>query len=209
MKRTPSRKSARKVNPPRSRKAKTTAGKGSVHFHIKRPRYRPYPKKEYGRKAIPGNIKRIIKKARAYSTGKKSAYSKALRVKVEAELRSLGIYTDPEIKRILNLRKSGQVSKIALQDIFVTGKRYKKSRIRVKDSKTGKFVWRTKNRVSHYKVGGKWLTRKSFLAKIRMTRYWAVVNHYRSMYGLTLKEARKLFMALRGEYGDSVFEALY
>ena len=61
-----------------------------------------------------------------------------------------------------------------------------------------------------YKYKGKFISKTKAKRVIWAYRYNRTIKHYRELYGLSMKEARELWRALRDEnYGEAVFKALY
>ena len=188
MKRTPSRKSARKVNPPRSRKAKTTAGKGSIHYRVAPKLARGYPVKRFnkGKGPTPKKILAIAAKARQYKKtgrGKASKLSRKYNAALDKRLAARG-YTPDHIRAVKKYRLSGRLAVLSITEVT-----YSAGRFRYK----GKYISKTKAK-----------------RVIWMYRYNRTIKHYRELYGLSVDEARQLWRALRDEnFGEAVFKALY
>jgi hypothetical protein len=178
------RSSSRKSLPP-SRKGHVRAGRGTVelsHGHGK-PRF-PVKRFKYGEGSLPKRTAKIIAKARRYSGAKKSAYSKRINKKFQAEIVKSKRYTPAEIADAQKYRVTAKVRRLASLKYYKEGNRFR--------------------------IGGRFVTQSKYMRSIRMTQYHAVVKSYRDKFGLSLKEARELYRDLRDkEYGDTAFGALY
>ena len=182
-KRPPSRKSL-----PPSRKGQARAGRGSVIFKAVPPKkstWKVFAVKRYGRGPLPPNAKRIIAKAKRFSKYKRAQYKKSYNKEFLAELKAAGV--PPQgIERAMEFSLTAKIKQRAAL-------RY------TRDSKTGR-----------YRVNGRFVSKASFKSSLRMRQYWGTVRGYQSVYGLTLKESRKLYAYLRDEgFGETAFNALY
>jgi len=188
MKRTPSRKSARKESLPRSRKAKTTAGKGSIRYRVAPKLARGYAVKKYnkGKGPAPKRILVIAAKARQYKKtgrGNVSKLSKRYNAALDKRLAARG-YTPDHIRAVKKYRLSGRISVLAVTEVSYSRGRFKYKGRYISKTKAKRVMW--------------------------MYRYNRTIKHYRELYGLSVKEARELWRALRDEnFGEAVFKALY
>lgn len=191
MKKGKSSRKSYKVTYPRPRKAK--AGRASRSI-------KPFDKGK--NRLAPKKILLLRKKAFKYKRKGRVQERKLLR-KINKQLvvdMQLVGYTAEAIKSAKKLRLTVKVKKVEELKYRVTKVTFQK------EVRKGK----KKRRIKSYKVNGKWISAKRFLAKIRMSKYNAVIKHYRSMYGITLAEARELYRGLRDvNFGRRIFEALY
>ena len=210
------RKSNKVIHPkPRKAKAGTAAAppvklkgpKGT--WTVRPPRRRLYaPKKTFkkGKGTPPPKVRKLISKARTYRKARRDRASLVSRNANKRLVRALEAqgYTRDYISRAKRKTLTGRVVRAAVQKYYYTDRRFKTVKKRVK----GKI--RKVKVVSSYRVNGRWMSAPRFRAKVQMTKYNAVLRHYRELYGLTLKEARELYRGLRDQFwGQRVFNALY
>ena len=185
MKRSPSRKSAQK-HLPRSRKAKA-AGRG-IRYKVAPKLARGYAVKKYnkGKGPLPKKVQAIAAKARRYKNvgqGKASKLGKKYTAALDKRLAARG-YTPDHIRAVKKYRLTGRISALSVTEVTYTHGRLK------------------------YK--GKYISKTKAKRVIWAYRYNRTIKHYRELYGLSMKEARELWRALRDEnYGEAVFKALY
>ena len=181
-----------------TRKVKTPiAGKPSVHV-----RYRPRKHKtfDHGKGPAPKRVQALVSKARGYKkrstwTGAKT---KAYNKKLAAEMRAANYPPNAVEKAVkeFSFREKRSIMGHAKAWSHVSKKYYKKVK--------GDWV------VVGVKYKGKRRTMAQFKGYIKLQKYWEGVRNYRERYGLTLKEARELYHALRDEkWGQKVYQALY
>ena len=178
------RKSKRK-SLPKSRKTKA----GGPAFRITQRTWKRPGKKRFDkgrREAPPASVQRLAAKVRSYKVrakSKSSLYAKTINQKLEASLEKAG-YTPDYIKAAKKYRLSGRVSAIARTKVKYSG--------------------------GNYRYKGKFISRKKAKQLIATFRYHETIKHYRTLYGLTLREARELWKGLRDEkFGREIFKALY
>ena len=171
-------------------------------------RYRPYPKKRFnvGKGKPPKRILDLRKKAFKYKKVGEKQRAKAQRIvnkRLAENMRADG-YTEEAIKAAKKYSLTGRVKFAETKRYRWTDRTFKTVRYKTKKG------WRKRRVVKSFKVNGKWISAQRFNAKVRISRYNAVIKHYRIMYGLNLKEAQELYRGLRDEkFGQKVFEALY
>ena len=170
---------------PKSRKTKA----GGSSFRITQRVWKRPGKKRYdkGRKETPpASVLKLAAKVRTYKVRakkKSSVYGKVINRKLEASLEKAG-YTPDYIKAAKKYRLSGKVSAIARTKVKYSG--------------------------GNYRYKGKFISKVKARQLIATFRYHETIRHYRTLYGLTLKEARDLWKGLRDEkFGREIFKALY
>jgi hypothetical protein len=160
---------------------------------IKTAKIRRFVKKPYGpkqKKVLTKKAKRQIAEIRKYRKlvkGKKAAFTRKYNRELVKVMKQKGYFPE-DIERAKKYTLTGKAIKAAIVKLPVT-------RISVQKNK--------------YFVGGKWISKKSMQTQIRNAKYWASVHLYMDLYGITLKEAKSLYSALRGEFGEKIRKAIY
>jgi hypothetical protein len=158
---------------------------------------RKYERKPFGpkqKKVLTKKAKAQIVLVRKYKKllkAKKGAYARKYNSELTKVMKKKGYFPE-DIARAKKYTLTGKAVKAAIVKIPLKNIRFGKG-------KKVKFL-----------VEGKgWISKKSFNRLVGTTKYWAIIKHYRELFNLTLKEARELYRALRGEFGEKIRKAIY